>query len=440
MTTSAAATDFDIVIVGAGMVGASLACALAETDLRIAVLDSQIIDTPTSSSGAFADLPFDPRVSAITPASQAFFKAFDVWDAIAARRCSPYTDMHVWEADGTGSIHFSAADIHADVLGHIIENSVILAALHEKLQKQKNVTLLAPVTLQELQPEMTAESASPGRIGLVLAEDRQLSTRLLVAADGANSRVRELAGFQVREWDYEHHAIVTTVRTELPHQQTAIQRFMDEGVLAFLPLSPCGSGPCPRSDIADNSIAGRARSHMSKDDQHYCSIVWSVVPDHAQRLMSLNDSAFAQALESAIESRLGAIVHVDKRYSFPLRQRHASSYVQKGIALIGDAAHTIHPLAGQGANLGLLDASALANEICQAHAVGRDFADMRTLRRYQRRRIGHNLGMMWLMEGFKHLFADQPLPLRWLRNAGMSGLDRVVPVKNRIMRSAMGID
>lgn len=418
MTASAAATDFDVVIVGAGMVGASLACALAKTGLRLAVLDSHAIDTGIRSSSAFDDLPFDPRVSAITPASQEFFKSLHVWDAITARRYSPYTDMHVWEADGTGSIHFSAADIHAEVLGHIIENSVILTALHEKLLQQENLTLLAPVSLQELHSAMTAENGSPGRVGLLLADDRQLSTRLLVAADGANSRVRELAGFQTREWDYEHHAIVTTVRTEQPHQQTAIQRFMDEGVLAFLPLSHRGSG----------------------DDQRHCSIVWSVLPDYAQRLMALDDKEFVQALEGAIESRLGTIAHVDKRYSFPLRQRHASSYVQEGIALIGDAAHTIHPLAGQGVNLGLLDASALANEICQAHAVGRDFADLRTLRRYQRRRIGHNLRMMWLMEGFKHLFADQPLPLRWLRNAGMSGLDGMGPVKNRIMRSAMGID
>lgn len=425
MTTSTAATDFDVVIVGAGMVGASFACALAETGLRLAVLDSQAIDIQARSSSAlgaapFDRQPFDPRVSAITPASQEFFRSLHVWEAIAARRHSPYTDMHVWEADGTGSIHFSAADIHAEVLGHIIENSVILAALHERLQQQENVALLAPVTLHELQSSEVLQNVGQGKVRLVLADDRQLSTRLLVAADGANSRVRELAGFQTREWDYEHHAIVTTVRTEFPHRRAAIQRFMDEGTLAFLPLRESGG------NIAD--------------DQQHCSIVWSVLPDFAQSLMALNDSEFAQVLEGAIESRLGAILHVDKRYSFPLRQRHAATYVQDGIALVGDAAHTIHPLAGQGVNLGLLDASALANEICQAHAVGRDFADLRTLRRYQRRRIGHNLGMMWLMEGFKHLFADQPLPLRWLRNVGMSGLDRAAPVKNRIMRSAMGID
>ncbi|MDP2141587.1 MAG: FAD-dependent monooxygenase [Gammaproteobacteria bacterium] len=416
MKESETAAQFDVVIVGAGMVGASLACALAETGLRIAVLDSQAIEVRDVSSDSF-----DPRVSAITAASQAFFRSLGVWDAIMARRASPYTDMHVWEADGTGSIHFSATAIHADVLGHIVENSVILAALHERLMRYDNVTLLSPVTLSALRsPVAVTDAGTQGLVQLSLADDRHLSTSLLVAADGANSRVRELAGFNTREWDYEHHAIVTTVRTELPHQQTAIQRFMDEGTLAFLPLCQDGGA--------------------EPNDQHYCSIVWSVLPDYAHSLMALDDRHFAQALQGAIENRLGDIADVDKRYSFPLRQRHAAGYVQNGIALIGDAAHTIHPLAGQGVNLGLLDASALAKEISQAHAVGRSFADQRTLRRYQRRRIGHNLGMMWMMEGFKQLFADQPLPLRWLRNAGMTALDRTAPLKNRIMRSAMGIE
>lgn len=440
MHASSAENEFDVVIVGGGMVGASLACALAESGLRLAVLDSQPFAVPDAapaeasadpsarpSASLFAspstEPTFDPRVSAITPASQQFLQEIGVWDAIAAQRLSPYTDMHVWDGDGTGSIHFAAADIHADQLGHIIENSVILTALQRRLGSKSNgqnnnITLLAPVTLTSLTPPDSAVPEAP--VQITLGDGRSLSTRLLVAADGANSTVRELAGFQTREWDYQHHAIVTTVRTALPHRQTAIQRFMDAGVLAFLPL--------------------RANSASSLDEQRYCSIVWSVLPDVAQELMALDDTAFARELQSAIENRLGRIESVDKRFSFPLRQRHAHSYVQQGIALIGDAAHTIHPLAGQGVNLGLQDASALAEEILQALNKGRDFADLRTLRRYQRRRIGHNLGMMWMMEGFKRLFAEQPLAVRWLRNAGMAGLDKTVLLKNHIMRSAMGID
>ncbi len=423
MHASSAENEFDVVIVGGGMVGASLACALADSGLRLAVLDSQPFAAPgpaaaSAQNGPSAEPGFDPRVSAITPASQQFLTEIGAWDSIAAQRLSPYTDMHVWDGDGTGSIHFSAADIHADLLGHIIENSVILAALQQRLAGRDNITLLAPVSLTGLTPPASAAPEAP--VQITLADGRCLSTRLLVAADGANSTVRELAGFQTREWDYQHHAIVTTVRTALAHRQTAIQRFMDAGVLAFLPL--------------------RANPVNGLDGQRYCSIVWSVLPEVAQELMALDDAAFARELQAAIENRLGRIESVDKRYSFPLRQRHAHSYVQHGIALIGDAAHTIHPLAGQGVNLGLQDASVLAAEILRAVSKERDFADLRTLRRYQRRRIGHNLGMMWMMEGFKRLFAEQPLAVRWMRNAGMAGLDKTVLLKNHIMRSAMGID
>jgi 2-octaprenylphenol hydroxylase len=413
---------YDIVVVGGGLVGASLVLALAERGLRIAVLDTQ----PLSRQHWQREEPqagldhFDPRVSAITPASQRFLDSLGVWDAVLERRASPYTDMHVWEADGTGSIHFAAGDIHCEALGHIVENAVLLAALHERLHGVSGVELLAPVSLESLErlPVPGPLDADQSRTVLTLADGRSLRARVLVAADGANSRVRELAGFKLSEWDYEHHAIVTTVRTGLPHQRTAAQRFMDDGVLAFLPL----------------------QTAPGVDDQHYCSIVWSVLPERAAKLMLLSDVEFAGALEVAIESRFGQIEHVDPRFSVPLRQRHARHYVQEGIALIGDAAHTIHPLAGQGVNLGFQDASALASQLLQALARLDEPGSLQVLRRYQRQRIGHNLGMMWVMEGFKRLYADQALPLRWLRNAGMAGLDRTVLLKSRIMRSAMGMD
>ncbi len=412
---SAELQTFDVIIVGGGMVGASLACALAETELKIAVLDSQEFRSQELIS---ADTAFDPRVSAITSESREFFVELGIWDTIVRQRSSAYTDMHVWDADGTGSIHFSATDIHVSELGHIVENSVILAALHDRLREYANVELIPQASVTALQAPSSSPDLGHSLVGL--ADGRSLSAHLLIAADGGNSRVRELAGFKTREWDYEHHAIVTTVRTELPHDRTAIQRFMDAGTLAFLPL-------CKSADALN-------------DDQTYCSIVWSVLPEYADELMALDEEHFGRELKGAIEGRLGKIESVDARYSFPLRQRHAASYVQEGIALIGDAAHTIHPLAGQGVNLGLLDAQVLATEIKRAQTSGRDIAELKVLRRYQRRRIGHNLGMMWTMEGFKRLFADQPLPVRWLRNVGMTGIDRTVTLKNRIMRSAMGID
>lgn len=415
-------TVVDVVVVGGGLVGASLVLALADQGLRIAVLDTQPLDRqswqclPPGPQGSH----FDPRVSAITPASQRFLGALGVWDAVVQRRCSPYTDMHVWEADGTGSIHFSADDIHCEALGHIVENGVLLAALHERLHGCNGVELLAPAALDAFErlPVPGPLEADQSRIALVLKDGRCLRARLVVAADGANSRVRALAGFTLSEWDYEHHAIVTTVRTSAPHRRTATQRFMDDGVLAFLPL----------------------QAAPGKDDQHYCSIVWSVLPERAAQLMQMSDTEFALALTHAIEGRFGRIEQVDPRFSVPLRQRHAREYVQEGVALIGDAAHTIHPLAGQGVNLGFQDASALASQLLQARARQDEIGSLQVLRRYQRQRIGHNLGMMWVMEGFKRLYSDQALPLRWLRNAGMAGLDRTVLLKSRIMRSAMGVD
>ena len=215
----------------------------------------------------------------------------------------------------------------------------------------------------------------------------------MIAADGANSAVRRLAGCATREWDYLHHAIVTSVRCEQPHHRTAWQRFTDDGPLAFLPLDRQG-------------------------DEHWCSIVWSTTPEQATRLMALDDEAFRVELGKAFEHRLGRVEAADPRLCIPLRQRHAKRYVEPGLALIGDAAHTIHPLAGQGVNLGFLDAAVLAEVLLHAHGRGERLADERVLSRFERRRMPHNLGMMAAMEGFQRLFQADPLPLRWLRNAG----------------------
>jgi len=195
---------------------------------------------------------------------------------------------------------------------------------------------------------------------------------------------------------------------------------MDSGILAFLPL---------HKSAHNNEVR----------DQYYCSIVWSVVPERACQLLAMSDQEFARAVQEGLENQLGKVEWVDKRLSLPLRQRHATDYVKKNIALIGDAAHSIHPLAGLGVNLGLLDAWALAGQIRKALLQGRDFSELRILRRYERERKGHNLAMMWLMEGFKRLFADQPLALRWLRNSGMSRLDNLPVIKNQLMRQAMGV-
>lgn len=397
----------DVVIVGASMTGATLACALAGSGLRIALLDRAMPDSHVNLEAG----RFEPRVSALTPASVSLFEQLGVWRDMTLQRVSPYRGMQVWEADGTASISFDAAEIHADVLGYIVENRVIQAALHRRLDDCPDVERLETSGIRSLQRGGDA-------VFLRLEDGRSLRTRLLVGADGAKSTVRRLAGFRTREWEYGHHAIVTTVRVGRSHQQTAWQRFSDEGVLAFLPLCDPAGGP---------------------DADRYCSIVWSLVPERAEEYLAMDSAAFAARLGHAFEHRLGAVEWVDERFSFPLHQCHATGYVQDRIALVGDAAHSIHPLAGQGANLGLLDARALADVITGEIDRGLPWDEPAVLRRYQRQRMGHNLAMAGLMEGFRRLYADQPLPLRWLRNTGMQAVDRLTPLKHRIMREATGV-
>lgn len=404
--------QYDVIIVGAGLVGASLACALADgkqgKQLRIAVVEAG------GEPAQFTGEDFDPRVVALTKASQQFFARFRAWQLIANTRLCPYTDMHVWDGEGTASIHFDCREVQEHSLGHIVENSVAVRAVHQQLQQYDNIELLQPSTVANLiQPQRDNEP-----IQVLLEDGRRLIGQLLIAADGANSLVRQLANFNTREWSYGHKAIVTTVRTEKPHQFTAWQRFISTGPLAFLPLQ---------------------LENTPGINSHYSSIVWSVEERLADQLMSLKDQAFCEELGKAFEFRLGTIEHSARRFCLPLRQRHAVQYIQPGIALVGDAAHTIHPLAGQGVNLGLLDAATITNEIHRALERDILLTDYSILRRYQRQRLGSNLGMMSAMEGFKRLFGSKQLSVRWLRNEGMAQLDNLPLLKNFIVKQTMGL-
>ncbi len=394
-------TRADVLIVGAGMVGSALALALQGSGLDVVVVDGG----PLSVKPFDPQSSFEPRVSALSAASQRILQRLDVWEGIAARRASPYGQMHVWDGSGTGEIHFSASSVHAEVLGHIVENRVVQDALLERLHDSE-IGLLGNARLEHMRH-------SGDDWLLTLAGGRQLRAPLVIAADGANSAVRRLTGTPTREWDYLHHAIVTSVRTADSHRRTAWQRFTDDGPLAFLPLE--------------------------REGEHWCSIVWSVTPLEAERLMALDDEAFCRELERAFEDRLGTVLAADPRVCVPLRQRHAKRYVAPGLALIGDAAHTIHPLAGQGVNLGFLDAAVLAEVLLHAAERGERLADVRVLGRYERRRMPHNLALMAAMEGFERLFQANPLPLRWLRNTGLKMVNQMPEAKAMFVREALGL-
>lgn len=398
---------FDVAIIGAGIAGASLALALSGEGLSIALVEAQSLDEPKLPV-TYGVHNFDPRVSALTPRSRAFLEKLGAWDAIAAYRYCPYHHMTVWDAEGTGQIEFDRAEVNAPELGHIVENRAIVSALLARVSVAADINLLSPVSLQ------SCARLESSRMLLELDEGGALEADLLVAADGALSRVREMMAFHSREWDYGHRAIVATVEVAHAHEETAWQRFLPTGPLALLPL-------------------------RGEDGHHYCSVVWSLQEQLVDDVLALEDHAFCTELERACEGRLGTVLESSRRIAFPLRQRHAVDYVQAGVALVADAAHTIHPLAGQGINLGLQDVAVLAEELVAGHQRGISPGQLQLLRRYQRRRKGENLMMMSAMDGFKRLFEQQSLPLRWLRNAGMRTVDQMQPLKQQLMRHAMGL-
>lgn len=410
---------FDVVIVGSGMAGSALAASLAGSDLSVAVIEAQPIKPGWPDMGSDVN-GFDLRVSALTAASQALLDRLGAWSLITSQRVSPYNKMRVWDGDGTGAIGFDAADIHHNELGHIVENRIIVAALLQRLQLAPNVALLNPVKVESM-TRIQGESGEQKGYQLKLDSGLSINTGLVVGADGAMSRVRSWADFKTREWDYGHHGLVATIETENGHQQTAWQRFMTSGPLALLPLTPSHS---------DSDLLAIDR---------FASIVWSTQPEHAEELLALDDEAFCERLTQASEARLGKIKSVSRRVAFPLRQRHAIDYVQPHVALIADAAHTIHPLAGQGINIGFHDVEVLSEELLRAKAKGVAVGDMAALTRYQRRCKGTNLAMMATMQGFKELFGHEALPIRWLRNEGMKRLNSMNFAKNWLIKQAMGL-
>lgn len=402
---------YDVLVVGGGMTGSALALGLSQQGWRVALIEAAELGPLQEAPAAATSVDdFEPRVSAISAASQRLLTELGVWSKVAAYRHCPYGGMMVWDAEGTGRIHFDAREMGVTELGAIIENRLLVRALFLALA-DSSVEVISGVAVTGM---MTLEQGRE----IALADGRRISADLVIAADGAQSRLRQWAGLPTREWDYDQQAIVCTVQTAQSHQGTAWQRFSLTGPLAFLPL----------------------RSDDSGDAGHFCSIVWSQDTDEARRLMALSDADFLAELEGAIERQLGTVLAVSRRWVFPLRQRHAKEYVADSFALIGDAAHTIHPLAGQGVNLGYADVRALLDELGRAHKAGLSANDPLLLARYQRRRKGENLAMMAAMEGFKQLFSRDELPLRWIRNAGMRWLDRAAPLKHRIAAQAMGLD
>ena len=384
--------DYDIVIIGGGLVGSALACALGDSNKSILVLES---------GSAQIDIPsnYDLRVSAITHASANFFEAVGAWDDMRKARMGEIREMQVWDEGGSGSLHLDAADTAEPCLAYIIENSVTRTALYQRLQQLSNIRYLENATTKLV-------SVEDDRIILESGGNR-ISTRLLVGADGARSVVREWAQIETSGWSFAQTAIVATIKSELPHEHTAFQRFLQTGPLAFLPL----------------------------DDMHTSSIVWSADTERARELLALSDDDFISELEMAFESRLGKLELNSQRAAFPLSLMHVEHTIAHRIALIGDAAHRVHPLAGQGLNLGLADVAALAEVLT---GQGADVGARRVLRQYERWRSGDTRLMVKLMDLFKRTYGTQQPVIQGLRNFGMDLVNSNSVIKQLITDFASG--
>lgn len=392
----------DVVVIGGGMVGAAVAAALSAPQPGTRPLEVVLVE-----AGREPDYPaappdeYDLRVSAISPASQRFLEHAGTWSGIESRRACPFRFMRIWDAEG-GELVIDAAEAGAPCLGHIVENRLLQTAAWEAC-RQHGVRLLPGRRVVRMDFSDDAGSR------LWLDDGSSLNATLVAAADGARSPSREMMAIDVDRVDYHQSCMVGTVSTELPHQATAWQRFRPQGPVAFLPL-------------ADGRV----------------SIAWYESPERCQELVAGSEASFARTLTEETGGALGRVTHVHSRASFPLALMHARYYVEPRFALLGDAAHTIHPMAGQGVNLGLMDAAAFAQVVRDAHALQRDFGAYATLRRYERWRKGDNLLMLGVIDSLKRLYESPLTPLRLFRNQGMNLVNALTPLKRLMMAQAMG--
>ncbi|MGI9309802.1 MAG: FAD-dependent monooxygenase [Gammaproteobacteria bacterium] len=399
--------DFDVVVIGGGLAGLScallsaVAAARAESSLRIGIVESGEPNFPVSGSKTGL------RVSALSLASRNILESCSAWPEQGSERVHPYTRMCVWQEQGRPdekfSISFDAAELGVAQLGFITENEAIRAAAWRRLESFDNVqffTAQRPVELRQASDCMS----------VLLDDGTLLSARLLVGADGASSWLREALGINVRAHDHGQRAVVTHVESEILHADTAWQRFLEGGPVALLPLRD-----------------GRS------------SVVWSCTDQRAKELLELDAKTFSQQLGAATDHVLGALHQTDALAAFPLATAHAARYTGPRFALIGDAAHRIHPLAGQGINLGLLDAAALAETLSRECASEYfDPGDWVLLRRYERWRKGDNVLTAGLMETMNTLFARASFSAQ-IAGVGMGAVDQLSPLKNRLARRAMGL-
>lgn len=386
--------NFDVIIVGGGMVGLVMAKILAQANFHVALIEAK---QPTLKINHAEP---ESRVSALNLASINLLKRTSIWPHLSTS--TPFLKMQIWDDNGSGEVVFDSADMGLSELGFIVENRDIVRTAWSDLQTQSHVKIYCPAVIENIAVEDSSVTVS--------LNHETLCAPLLIGADGANSAVREQLNFKMHCKKYEQQAVIAVLETEKKHRQIALQSFLTTGALGILPLQN------------PNQIA----------------IVWSYDEDKISQILQCDNEKFNLQLQTAMGNLLGQVKLISDRKNIPLVARHAKNYIQPRVALIGDAAHTIHPLAGQGANLGFQDVESLAECLITAKNAKRDLGGLKTLRRYERSRKFDNQQMLALMRAFKTIFGSTHALVIRLRNFGLSTTNRITPLKNLFMKSASG--
>lgn len=381
------------IVVGGGCIGLSAALGLANLGKKVLLIDAGKPAQVNSDE-------FGLRVSAISKASQALFEKLGIWQGIEAQRLAAYTNMDVRDKDSIGRIHFASNELDLSELGHIVENEVIRQALITQCEKNDNLEILFETPYSSI--HQTDE-----QVLVTLASGEPVMAELLIACDGANSAIRSQFKMPITFWDYDHHAIVATVTSQVPHANTARQVFLPTGPLAFLPLP----------------------------EQNTHSIVWSTSPEHAKQLVAMEEGEFNKALTAAFDSELGLCRVNSQRLSFPLKMRYARKWVENRVILMGDAAHTIHPLAGLGMNLGLKDVAKLLQLVADDQSSV--FANGKLLRQYEMARKADAQTHIAMMQGLKELFEGSNPVKKLIRGIGLNVVDAAKPIKHLFAEKAL---